>query len=126
MLEEETLLHGPGIVIMPHEKYIPSLIRLYKLDHRVGRATPESTQVSLEGPPEDCLQGEDLFKFRSALGTLLYISQDRIDIQHSVRNLSQSMAEVKHLILHLHLKRTEGYGLLLPYQKCRSKDRWRS
>ena len=28
-------------------------------------------------------------------------------------------AEVKHVILYL--KRTEGYGLLLPYQRCRSK-----
>ena len=61
------------------------------------------------------------------MGTLLYISQDRIDIQHSIRNLSQFMAkptrlaeaEVKHAILYL--SRTEGYGLLLPYQKCRSK-----
>ena len=116
-----------GIVIMPHEKYIPSLMELYKLEHRGGRATPESTHVSLEGPPEDVLDGESQFRFRSALGTLLYISQDRIDIQHSVRNLSQFMArptklaeaEVKHVILYL--KRTEGYGLLLPYQKCRSE-----
>ena len=116
-----------GIVIMPHEKYVPNLVELYHLEHRPGRATPESTQVNLEGAPEDCLEGEDQFRFRSALGTLLYISQDRVDIQHSVRNLSQFMAkptklaeaEVKHLILYL--KRTEGYGLLLPYQRCRSK-----
>ena len=32
--------------------------------------------MSLEGPPEDCLEGEDQFRFRSALGTLLYISRD--------------------------------------------------
>lgn len=29
MLEEEALLTSEGIVIMPHEKYIPSLIELY-------------------------------------------------------------------------------------------------
>ena len=73
------------------------------------------------------LEGDEQFKFRSALGTLLFISQDRVDIQHAVRNLSQFMAkptkraelEVKHVILYL--KRTENYGLLLPYSKFRSK-----
>ena len=109
-----------GLVAMPHEKYTPSLMELYQLERRPGKATPESAQENLEGPPEEVLEGDEQFKFRSALGTLLYISQDRVDIQHAVRNLSQSMAkptrraevEVKHVILYL--KRTENYGLLLP------------
>ena len=116
-----------GIVIAPHEKYVPSLVELYNLSQRAGKATPESTQLDLEGTPEDVLTGGDQHRFRSALGTLLYISQDRVDIQHSVRNLSQFMAsptkkvesELKHLILYL--KRTEQYGILLPYIKYKSK-----
>lgn len=106
-LKKRHFFTSSGLVIMPHEKYIPSLVELYHLENRSGRATPESTQMNLEGGPEDCLEGEDQFRFRSALGTLLYISQDRIDIQHAVRNLSQFMAkptrlaeaEVRHLIL---------------------------
>ena len=116
-----------GIVIAPHEKYVPILVELYQLSHRAGKATPESTQMDLEGPPEEILTGGDQHRFRSALGTLLYISQDRVDIQHCVRNLSQFMAsptkraesELKHLILYL--KRTEHCGILLPYLKYKSK-----
>ena len=59
------------IVIMPHERYIPALLELYGL--------------------ENLLEGADQFRFRSALGTLLYVSQDRVDIQHCIRNLSQFM-----------------------------------
>ena len=116
-----------GIVIMPHERYIPALVELYGLENRTGKATPESSQVELEGGPSDLLEGADQFRFRSALGTLLYVSQDRVDVQHCIRNLSQSMAqptkkaeaEIKHVILYL--RRTENYGLLLRYQKYRSK-----
>ena len=125
--EEAFLLTGEGIVIAPHEKYVPILVELYQLCQRAGKATPESTQMDLEGPPEEILTGGDQHRFRSALGTLLYISQDRVDIQHCVRNLSQFMAsptrsaesELKHLILYL--KRTEHYGILLPYLKYKSK-----
>ena len=90
--EEAFLLTGEGIVIAPHEKYVPILVELYQLCQRAGKATPESTQMDLEGPPEEILTGGDQHRFRSALGTLLYISQDRVDIQHCVRNLSQFMA----------------------------------
>eukprot|EP00913_Durusdinium_trenchii_P016912 g15900.t1 len=126
-LKKRHFFTGAGVVIMPHEKYIPNLLQLYQLDKRAGKATPESGQENLEGSPDEILEGADQFRFRSALGTLLYISQDRVDIQHAVRNLSQFMArptqraesEVKHVILYL--KRTEGYGLLLPHCNYRSK-----
>ena len=112
---------------MPHEKYIPALVELYGLEKKAGKASPESMQVELEGNSDELLEGADQFRFRSALGTLLYVSQDRVDIQHCIRNLSQFMArptrkaemEIKHAILYL--RRTEQYGLLLPYQKYRSK-----
>ena len=51
--------------------------------------------------------------FRSSMGTLLYLSQDRVDIQHAVRNLSQWMSGVRHLVLYL--KGTPTYGVFLPY-----------
>ena len=121
------MAEAEGIVVLPREKYVPSLVELYHLSLRAGKATPESTQLDLEGAPEDVLAGGDQHKFRSALGILLCISQDRVDIQHCVRNLSQFMAsptkkaevELRHLILYL--KRTEHYGILLPYTKYNSK-----
>ena len=61
------------------------------------------TRDSLDGPE---LPEEEKNCFRSSMGTLLYLSQDRIDIQHAVRNLSQWMSRptrramdgVRHLI----------------------------
>ena len=57
------------------------------------------------------------------MGTLLYLSQDRIDIQHTVRGLAQYMSRptvpaddaVKHLVLYL--SGSEEYGLLYPYER---------
>ena len=108
-----------GIITKTHEKYIPSLVKAYNLENRRGKGTPEGSMQQLDvGEP---LSFEAKRKFRSALGTLLYLTQDRIDVQHGVRNLSQSMssptraseASLKHLILYL--KRTENFGVLLPY-----------
>ena len=73
-LKKRHFFTGAGVVIMPHEKYIPNLLQLYQLDKRAGKATPESGQENLEGPPEEVLEGADQFRFRSALGTLLYIA----------------------------------------------------
>lgn len=114
-------------MIMPPERYVPGLLELYHLTNKAGKATPESAQVDLEDGSEDKLEAGDQHRFRSALGTLLYILQDRIDIQHCARSLSQFMAvptkkagiELKRVISCL--KRTENYGLLLPYQKSKSK-----
>ena len=112
---------------MPHERYVPGLLELYHLANKAGKATPESAQVDLEGGPEDKLEAADQRRFRSASGTLLCLSQGRIDIQHCVRNLFQFMAlptkkaEIELTRVISYLKRTENYGLLLPYQKNKSK-----
>ena len=67
--------------MIPHGKYAPGRVELYQLAQRDGKATPESTQLDLEGPPEHVLIGGYQHKFRSALGTLLCISRGKIDIQ---------------------------------------------
>ena len=111
-----------GIVVMAHEKYVKGLMNLYQLEERRGKPTPDGVTTGLDEGEE--LSGERKRLFRSALGTLLYISQDRVDIQHSVRSLAQAMARptaaaergVKHLVLYL--KRTEHQGILLPYRQA--------
>ena len=73
------------------------------------------------------LSPEEAHQFRSAMGTLLYLSADRWDIQHSVY-LAQWMAKpsklakagVRHVILYL--AGTKSYAMLLPYHVTISLD----
>ena len=121
-LKRRHLFTPQGIVVMAHEKYVKGLIDLYQLQERRGKPTPDGVTTGLDEGEE--LSGERKRLFRSALGTLLYVSQDRVDIQHSVRSLAQAMATptvaaergVKHLVLYL--KRTEKQGVLLPYRQA--------
>lgn len=59
MPQEKTPFTRDGIIVMPHEKYMPGLLDLYNLNNRMGKATPESTQVDLEGGPDDKLNSSD-------------------------------------------------------------------
>ena len=116
-----------GLVIMPHERYLCSRTLGVVQPHQPSRQGDARKHTSgFRRWPRRQARG-DQHRFRLALGTLLYISQDRIDIQHGVRNVSQFMAlptkkaeiELKHVISYL--KSTENYGLLLPYTKNKSK-----
>ena len=108
-----------GVVVSPHEKYVDELLKLYQLHGKSSRATPDVPTGDGSGRE---LDEEEKFKFRSGMGTLLYVSQDRLDIQHAVRHLSQWMSNptktaedgLKRIILYL--KGTAAFGLLLPYQ----------
>ena len=106
-----------GIVISPHEKYSEELLKLYgKKEKR--KATPDMACENYESAE---LNEEGKHRFRSAMGTLLYLSQDCPDLQHAVRNPSQFMARpivaaeagVKQIILYL--KGTPDLGILLGY-----------
>eukprot|EP00435_Cladocopium_sp_Y103_P051699 s1657_g16.t1 len=113
-----------GIVISPHEKYTEELLKLYGLESRKAKATPDMACENYESPE---LNEEGKHRFRSAMGTLLYLSQDRVDLQHAVRHLSQFMAKpttaaeagVKHAIQYL--KGTTELGILLSYNVQKSK-----
>eukprot|EP00435_Cladocopium_sp_Y103_P026822 s1787_g6.t1 len=107
-----------GVIISPHEKYAEELVALYGLQHRKAKTTPDVSGEIFDSPE---LDEAGQHRFRSAMGTLLYLSQDRIDLQHSVRHLSQYMsrptlaaeAAVKHVILYL--KGTPDLGIMLGY-----------
>ena len=108
-----------GVVISPHEKYIEELVDLYQLHGKGVKATPDVAPVAGVGKE---LNDQEKHRFRSGMGTLLYLSQDRLDIQHAVRHLSQWMGRptkaaedgLRRIIGYL--KGTADYGLLLPYQ----------
>ena len=118
-LKKRHFFTANGVVISPHEKYISELIKLHGLEHRKPKPTPDIGYDNLDGPE---LSDIDRHLFRSSMGTLLYLSQDRVDTQHAVRNLSQWMSQptkpaldgVKHIVPYL--SGTSTYGLLLAYQ----------
>ena len=90
-----------GLVVAPHEKYVDEL---YNLEGYKPKATPDMSQWTGDDGEVD---PQEAHQFRSAMGTLLYLSADRWDIQHSIRNLAQWMAKptklakagVRHVIL---------------------------
>lgn len=104
-----------GVVIAAQEKYVDELVKLYGLQGRALRATPDVPSEQAAGRELDV---QDKRKFRSGMGTLLNLCQDRIDIQHAVRHLSQSMSKptkVSEDGLKRVIKGTGNYGLLMPY-----------
>ena len=106
-------------MISPHEMYAEELVKLYGLEARRPKTTPD---VSCQNYDSKELDEKGKHKFRSAMGTLLNLSQDRVDLQHAVRRLSQFMSRttisaeigVRHLILYM--KGTLDLGVLLSYR----------
>lgn len=93
-------------------------MKLYELQGRAPRSTPDV--AGDQGVGRELGEAEK-HRFRSGMGTLLYLSQDRLDTQHAVRRLSQWMSRptktaedgLKRVILYL--KGIADYGLMLPY-----------
>ena len=88
-LKKRRFFTQAGVIISPHEEDADERVQLYGLQHRKPKTTPD---VSGEIFESEGLDWKDKFRFRSAIGTLVYPSQDRIDLQHSVRHLSQFMS----------------------------------
>ena len=134
--DQDYTLTPEGILIQPNNTYIPKLIALLNISGRRGKGLPyhstlESYNAELDLEQER-LQGEQAVTFRSALGLILYIAQDRPDIQFPTKILAtymahpciKALAAVKHLALYL--SGTETSGILLracePYDTV--FDRW--
>ena len=109
-----------GIVVQPNEKYVRKLIELYDLGRLKSKATPEHIDLAKEDKSKE-LGPEETKRFRSGLGSILYLAQDRIDIQYASKCLASSMSKpttqalkcLKHLILYL--SGTAARASLLPY-----------
>ena len=102
------------------EKYINKLLELYDLGRLMSKATPEHVDLVKEDKSKE-LGPEETKRFRSGLGSVLYLAQDRIDIQYASKCLASSMSKptqqslkrLKHLILYL--AGTANRSTLLPY-----------
>ena len=99
-------------------------MKLYDLGSYKPKATPDMSQWNGE---DGELDSSEAHRFRSAMETLLYLSSDRWNVQHSVRHLAQFMsrpsrlarAGVRHLIMYLAGTRT--FALFLPYKVTGTK-----
>ena len=119
-LKRKYVFVGEGIVVQPNEKYIKKLLELYDLGRLKSKATPEHVDLVKEDKSKE-LGREETKRFRSGLGSVLYLAQDRIDIQYASKCLASSMSEptqqalkcLKHLILYL--AGTANRSTLLPY-----------
>eukprot|EP00435_Cladocopium_sp_Y103_P030225 s3061_g7.t1 len=123
-LKKQYFFTAEGLVVAPHEKYIEELIKLFRVEGYKPKPTPDIAQWSGD---DGELEPDEAHQFRSAMGTLLYLSADRWDIQHSVRHLAQWMSKptrfakagVRHLVLYL--SGTQTFGMLLPYKVAGGK-----
>ena len=118
---------APGIVLQPNKPYIPKLVQMFRLDGKKSKSLPHHSDLAVynsESVAEsDWLKGDEVTQFCSGLGIALYLSQDRPDVQHTVRVLStymgnptkKSLVWLKHLCLYL--KGSEDYGFF--FQKVR-------
>ena len=85
-----------------------------------SKATPEHVDLVKEDKSKE-LGPEETKRFRSGLGSVLYLAQDRIDIQYASKCLASSMSKptqqslkcLKHLILYL--AGTANRSTRLPY-----------
>ena len=96
-LKREIQSKEDGIDISPSSRYIPKLAELLNVQDRRGRAVPHHGCLQIYDPEatsdDQYLNAEDAKLFRSALGICIYVSQERCDIQHSVRVLATYMAK---------------------------------
>lgn len=129
-LKKKIALSPEGVLIQPNNTYIPKLVSLLNISGRRGKGLPyhstlESYNAELDLEKEK-LQGEQAALFRSALGLILFIAQDRPDNQFPTKTLAtymahpcvKALAAVKHLALYL--SGTETSGILL--RRCEPYD----
>ena len=106
-----------GFTIKMGAKYIEKLVQLLGLQGKKARATPELADAN--GNAKE-LVGTRRSNYATAVGILLYISPDRPDAQHCIRELASHLVrptesqyrQLEHLTCYL--KGTAGYAVRLP------------
>ena len=116
-LKRKFTYHNHELHIKSDPKYLIKLKEELKLKSTASKPTP-CTHESQEADHTNSLDQEQAASFRKCVGILLYVGQDRPDLQFAVRGLASRMSEPtygswKHLI-HLvqYMSKTEGYHLV--------------
>ena len=116
-LKRKFSYHNHELRITSDPKYLAKLKEELKLTTKASKPTP-CTQESQEADNTHPLNQEQASTFRTCVGILLYIGQDRPDMQFAVRGLASKMSEPTHLaykhLVHLvqYMTKTEGYHLV--------------
>ena len=114
-----------GILVSVSKKHYEKLRSLYDLGNRKEKMTPEHQLLGSRDETKE-LAPEEAKKFRSALGTLLFVAQDRWDLQHSVKCLASYMAKPTEMAVKclqqtlLYVKGTESLCFPLRYSGKRA------
>ena len=119
-LKKKYIFTERGIAVQSNSKHTNVLEELYKLHGRKVKMVPEHGEL---GTPDKTaeLEGEAKKRFRSGLGTAMYMAQERADIQFATKSLASHMAKptkkaeacLQHLILYL--MGTRDLGVLMEY-----------
>jgi hypothetical protein len=96
-LKRELQFNEKGIDVPRAQGTFPNWVNGSKVHDRHGRTAPHHGRLQMFNPEataeDQCLNAEDAKFFRIAFGICIYVSQDRYDIQHSVRALGTRIAE---------------------------------
>lgn len=122
-LKKVYIFTSARIVIKPSDKYYENLAKLYPLGARKPKRVPEHEKLNKVDYSEE-LDADRQACFRSGLGTAMYLSLDRVDIQYCVKCLASHMkapteqAEMCLKQLISYVCGTSNFGILLPYTQA--------
>ena len=111
-------LEPHGCVIRCDYKHYETLTKELGLGKKKYRSTPLPHESSKRDDSEE-LKGEEIRKFRSVVGRLMYISGERPDAQFSIQFLAKHMSKptrkAMQMAWHLssYLMGTMGYGIII-------------
>ena len=80
-----------GIVIRPDKEHIKALAKVTNVENRKFRTTPGDSNFTKLSKDDEPMADEDVTKYRSAVGKILYIAPDRPDIQFVAQGLASLM-----------------------------------
>ena len=92
-LKREMELIEKGITIRPDKQHIKELAKLTNVEHRKHRTTPGDGNFNRLSKDDEPMKHEDITKYRSCVGKLLYISPDRPDVQYVAQGLAGFMQQ---------------------------------
>ena len=116
-LKRKFSYHNHELHIMSDPRYLTKLKEELKLKPKASKPTL-CTQESQQVDNTNSLGQEASASFRQCVGILLYVGQDRPDLQFAVRGLASKMSEPTHhswkQLIHLvqYMSRTERYHLV--------------
>ena len=84
-----------SLLIQSDAKHLTSLKKLLHLEGAKGAVTPAVAGGSSYAHGEVKLSEEDAKKFKTAVGTLMYLAPDRPDCQFAIRELTKNLKEPK-------------------------------